>query len=116
MFLFIFFINPPSSYWLFSLFILLQFSYKAQEDQVSALQLLSTGARQTFVYTCLNSEAYGTRFVANTEDEMDAAEGRFMRSTYIDVIDDCVSFLFLYQISRFLDKTRTANMLISRAF
>lgn len=67
-----------------------EFFYKTDFSQLKFLQMYSDGARQRVTYHCLNSQAYGTRLTAYTGDELDTVEGRFKRTTFIDVNDDCV--------------------------
>ena len=76
-----------------------QFSYKHEGVQLRFLQLLSEAARQTITYSCLNSFAFGSRFTTLQGDDIDSAVGRFKRSTYVDVVDECVSYLPLPQVS-----------------
>ncbi|KAH9498243.1 Collagen alpha-1(III) chain [Bulinus truncatus] len=66
-----------------------EFVYQAHSQQVKFLQLLSTGARQTMIYDCLNTSPTGAKFTASTGEELDSTEGRYKKSTYIDVYDDC---------------------------
>jgi len=68
-----------------------EFSYKTDMSQLRYLNLNSNGARQSIVFNCLNSEAYGTRLVvAAGDEEIDTADGKFKKTTTVTVNDDCV--------------------------
>lgn len=67
-----------------------EFFYKTDFSQLKFLQLYSEGATQRLTYHCLNSQAYGTRLQVYTGDELDTVEGRFKKTTFINVQDDCV--------------------------
>lgn len=67
-----------------------EFKYDIADKQMKVLQFDSQSARQGVTYHCLNSHAYGTRFITDAGDELDSAEGRFKRTTYIDILEgDC---------------------------
>nr|KAG5688324.1 hypothetical protein BaRGS_009956 [Batillaria attramentaria] len=69
-----------------------EFFYKVDSsNQLSHLQMNSEGATQRLTYHCLNSQGYGNRLAVYSGDELDTAEGRFKKSTFIDVQDDCVA-------------------------
>lgn len=67
-----------------------EFTYKVDRGQLKFLQMHSQTATQTITYHCRNSEAYGTRLSALTGDELDTAEGRFKKTTFVNVRDSCV--------------------------
>lgn len=66
-----------------------EFIYKTDPHQLKYLQLLSSGARQTVTYNCLNTSPQKAKFSTNTGDEIDSVLGRYKRSTFIDVTDNC---------------------------
>lgn len=66
-----------------------EFTYKADTYQIRFLQLLSTRATQTITYSCLNSSPVGTKLVTDQGDDVDAALGRFRRTTTVTVTDNC---------------------------
>lgn len=68
-----------------------KFNYKVESNQMKMLQMLSSGARQNIIYECLNSSPFGMRFTTSNDNEIDSANRRYKRTTFIDVIDDCVS-------------------------
>ena len=68
-----------------------QFFYKTDFSQLKFLQLYSEGARQHVAYHCLNSEAYGTRLMLYTGDELDTVETKYKKSTRLYTTDECVS-------------------------
>jgi len=65
------------------------FSYKVDNSQLAHLSLASNGARQTVTFNCLNSEASVALALYNGE-ELDAAEGKFRKTTTVSIQDDCV--------------------------
>jgi len=72
-----------------------EFCYQNCEEtdaqQIKFLQLLSSAARQTITYNCLNSSPKGAILAAASGDDLKLSKGRFKRSTVIQVHDDCVS-------------------------
>lgn len=72
-----------------------EFCYQNCEEtdaqQIKFLQLLSSAARQTITYNCLNSSPKGAILAAASGDDLKSSKGRFKRSTVIQVHDDCVS-------------------------
>jgi len=66
-----------------------EFHYEHESNQLKMLQLLSSGARQTVAYNCLNSSPYGARFTTSNDLELDSTVGKFRRSTFIEVTDGC---------------------------
>ena len=47
-------------------------------------------------YHCLNSEAYGTRLMLYTGDEVDTVESKYKKSTRLFTQDECVSRFTAY--------------------
>lgn len=66
-----------------------EFFYKTDSQQLRFLQLLSSGARQTITYSCLNSSPFGSRLTSINGDDLDTSVNRHKRTTFIDVVDDC---------------------------
>lgn len=66
-----------------------EFFYKTDFSQLKFLQLFSEGARQQVTYHCLNSEAYGTRLMLYTGDELDTVESRYKKTTRVFSSDEC---------------------------
>lgn len=67
-----------------------EFIYTKNLSQLKFLQLRSHSARQLVTYHCLNSQAYGTRFVLYDGEEIDSAEPRYKKTTRMFSQDECV--------------------------
>lgn len=66
-----------------------EFTYKAENQQMKYLQLLSEEARQNVTYNCLNSQPSGARLLLHSGDELDTSWPKYKKTTYITVRDDC---------------------------
>lgn len=90
-----------------------EFMYTKYLSQLKMLQLQSTRARQQVTYHCLNSQAYGTRFVLNSGDEIDSVETTFRRFTRLQTTDMCVRDNQWHQAVFNIRTTQTENLPIT---
>lgn len=68
-----------------------EFYYKAEQEQVKLLQLLSERARQTLTYDCLNTQASKARLVLANGDELETSKPKYKRSTRVRVQNSCAN-------------------------